>query len=154
MNNKRETLKKIASICAVATIVPSSWIKPVINSVILPVHAQTSTCLGEAFSLAINFTGVDCNDPSLCVGLTDQEIIDSMIKPGQSEIFCISESEIMDRDFRRDIDLGGGGPAADYIIVTYIIETLNETQAAGTVTSSNVDSLITLTGEWTATIVQ
>lgn len=42
MNNKRKTLQKIAGIGAVATVLPSSWIKPVISSVVLPVHAQTS----------------------------------------------------------------------------------------------------------------
>ena len=42
MNNKRKTLQKIAGIGAIATVVPSSWIKPVIGTVVLPAHAQTS----------------------------------------------------------------------------------------------------------------
>ena len=42
MNNKRKMLKRIASVGAAVTIVPTSWIKPVINSVVLPAHAQTS----------------------------------------------------------------------------------------------------------------
>ncbi len=45
MNNKRETLKKVASVSAVLALAPSSWTKPVINSIVLPSHAQTSTML-------------------------------------------------------------------------------------------------------------
>ena len=48
MNNKRKTLQKIAGFSAIATLVPSSWFKPVISSVVLPVHAQTSCSLSEA----------------------------------------------------------------------------------------------------------
>ncbi len=43
---RRHLLKAIASggtIATAATLVPSSWVKPVINSVTLPAHAQTST---------------------------------------------------------------------------------------------------------------
>jgi hypothetical protein len=43
MNQKRKTLQKIVGIGAVATVVPSSWIKPVVSSVVLPAHAQTSS---------------------------------------------------------------------------------------------------------------
>ena len=42
MKNKRKTLQKLVGIGAFASVVPSSWIKPVISSVVLPAHAQTS----------------------------------------------------------------------------------------------------------------
>ncbi len=43
MNQKRKTLKKVAVVSAVATLAPSSWTKPVLNTVVLPAHAQTSS---------------------------------------------------------------------------------------------------------------
>lgn len=45
MNQKRHTLKKVVRIGALALILPSSWTKPVVSSLILPAHAQTSTTL-------------------------------------------------------------------------------------------------------------
>lgn len=45
MNKKRETLKKVAGVSAIAALTPTSWTKPVLNSVMLPLHAQTSNTL-------------------------------------------------------------------------------------------------------------
>ena len=42
MNNKRKTLQTLVGIGAVASIVPGSWVKPIMSSVVLPAHAQTS----------------------------------------------------------------------------------------------------------------
>ena len=42
MEHKRNTLKIIAGVGAVASFAPSSWTKPIISSVVLPAHAQTS----------------------------------------------------------------------------------------------------------------
>ena len=47
MNQKRNTLKKVAGVSAVVALAPTSWTKPVISSVILPAHAQTSFCLSS-----------------------------------------------------------------------------------------------------------
>ncbi len=44
MNTKRATLKKVTGISSIALALPSSWMQPVINTVLLPAHAQTSTC--------------------------------------------------------------------------------------------------------------
>ena len=50
MGNKRKTLQKIAGVGAVAAVAPNSWVKPVISSIVLPAHAQTSNlevkCMG------------------------------------------------------------------------------------------------------------
>lgn len=45
MNKKRDTLKRVAGVTAVVVLAPTSWTKPIVSSVILPVHAQTSTTL-------------------------------------------------------------------------------------------------------------
>lgn len=42
MKTRRQLVNSIASIGALNTILPGAWIKPVVNSVVLPSHAQTS----------------------------------------------------------------------------------------------------------------
>jgi len=42
MNHKRDTFKKIAGITTVASLASASWTKPIISSVVLPAHAQSS----------------------------------------------------------------------------------------------------------------
>lgn len=44
MNNKRDSLKNLAKIGAIAVALPTAWTKPIVNSVFLPVHAMTSNC--------------------------------------------------------------------------------------------------------------
>lgn len=45
MNNRRKTLQTIAGLGVVTAVTPSSWIKPILSSVVLPAHAQTSSIL-------------------------------------------------------------------------------------------------------------
>lgn len=51
MNQKRNTLRKVASVSSIIALAPSSWIKPVVSSIVLPAHAQTSfsvdLCMGK-----------------------------------------------------------------------------------------------------------
>lgn len=42
MNNKRKAIKKLVGGSAVIALAPSSWTKPIVSSVVLPAHAQTS----------------------------------------------------------------------------------------------------------------
>ncbi len=44
LNNKRKTLKKLVGFSAAASVLPGAWIKPIVSSVLLPVHAMTSSC--------------------------------------------------------------------------------------------------------------
>ncbi len=66
INTKRTTLKKIIGFSAIATALPKSWVKPTINSVLLPAHAQTSTLpptgtsLLHISSVLSNPVGGDC----------------------------------------------------------------------------------------------
>lgn len=41
---RRQLLTLIGGGSAIALMVPASWVKPVISSVVLPAHAQTSLC--------------------------------------------------------------------------------------------------------------
>lgn len=49
MNNKRKSLVKIVGVGSIPLLASNSWIKPVVNTVILPAHAQTSTCPNQDF---------------------------------------------------------------------------------------------------------
>jgi len=149
--NKRDTLK--------ITVLASNksllrWFTPSIAIVSVPSHAQTSQCDGQSFALEISFTTVfACAIPSFCEGRSDQEIIDSESTPGPMETFCISSDEQATGIFNRNIDFDGSGPAADFIFVRYTIVSIDATQASGTVTTSNVDTGVSLGGEWTARLV-
>ena len=41
-------LKKVVGVGAIGIVLPNAWVKPIISSVVLPVHAQTSSSLAEA----------------------------------------------------------------------------------------------------------
>lgn len=64
MNQKRNTLKKVASVSAVVALAPSSWTKPIVSSVIFPAHAQTSTNDTPTFTQSIYETGITVTDAS------------------------------------------------------------------------------------------
>jgi hypothetical protein len=74
VNNKRKTLQKIAGVGAIATVMPSSWIKPVVSSVVLPVHAQTSVAY-----VAGTYSGTLTVGSSLtreeCVNINDEGLM-------------------------------------------------------------------------------
>lgn len=63
MNTKRSALKKMAGLGLVSAAVPSTWVKPMVESVFLPAHAETSlnslTLSGngrlEGFGITIEF---------------------------------------------------------------------------------------------------
>ncbi len=42
MKKGRNLLKNIAGVGALGTVLPNAWIKPLVNSASLPVHAQMS----------------------------------------------------------------------------------------------------------------
>jgi len=44
MQSKRNSLKKLAGVGVVSVLVPKSWTSPMVDAVLLPAHAQTSSC--------------------------------------------------------------------------------------------------------------
>jgi len=42
VNKKRNSLKKISGVGVVAAATSQLWVKPVVNAVVLPAHAQAS----------------------------------------------------------------------------------------------------------------
>ena len=64
MKQRREAFKSLATIAVTTSVLPNQWLKPVINSIILPAHAQTS-CSG--------FTTSDVNE-SLTLVVTDTTV--------------------------------------------------------------------------------
>lgn len=57
---KRSTLKKMAGASVVTAVVPSSWLKPIVSSVVLPAHAQTSSQL-ISLNGSLDVTGQEDN---------------------------------------------------------------------------------------------
>ena len=131
-------------------LLPGQWIAPVVTSVVLPAHATTSNCNGQVWELQIDFDSAQCSQPEVCGGLSVQQMIDASVKPNSNEIFCITDHEISKIQFNRDIDLDGNGPAADYVVVSYTFTMLIDDQAQGTVIAGDVDSFISIMGNWTA----
>ena len=127
------------------------WATPSIVAVALPAHAQTSSCMGDNYTVEIVFTGVTCGMPDFCNGLTDEEIIDLSVKPGPTETLCISDEEISTGQFDRSIDFDGNGMIADFLSVLYSIDTITASTLSGTIMTSDVDTGVSLNGTWTAT---
>ena len=63
MEKRRALLKKVvgvASVGAIGSALPNAWVKPVINSVILPAHAQTSIATFSLTVTSTNFATDQC----------------------------------------------------------------------------------------------
>lgn len=72
--NKRLTLK--ASVLSSAFLSSPAWIKPVVNTVVLPAHAQTSSLPGT-LTLIDSFltdTGANDNDVTVCYQVDDRPV--------------------------------------------------------------------------------
>ena len=74
INSKRTLLKALAGTGAAVALVPEQWSKPVLNSVSLPAHAQTTT--GDQFGGAINDGLGSLDKPS--------GILDRLIQPAHA----------------------------------------------------------------------
>ena len=156
MSKKRKTLQKLVGVGTVATAIPQSWVKPVLSTVVLPSHAETSACMGSIYNLEIVFTEVvNCSDLDTCFSLTDEEILNRFSEVDPLETFCITDQEISAVEFRRNIitgpDGGGDNPVSDAIVVTYTIETVTTAMLSGSVIQTSLDQVWTLAGTWTAT---
>lgn len=71
-HSRREALKRLtgsAGIAAGASMLPRRWVEPVVNSVILPAHAQLSTCCVEFCQLQTDNINVEVHTASLCNGI-------------------------------------------------------------------------------------
>lgn len=56
-SSRRAVLKSVALSGAALSVLPSTWTKPVVNSVLLPAHAQTSVCASVIFGNATSSVG-------------------------------------------------------------------------------------------------
>ena len=62
---RRKAIKKIGAaggIAATSTVLPKNWTKPIVQSVVLPAHAQASCA--DLWSLSLSLQGVDDNSRS------------------------------------------------------------------------------------------
>lgn len=84
MNNKRETLKKVAGVSAVAALAPTSWTKPILSSVVLPAHAQTSE------NQAPTISGVSCTFDTTTLQVGSVITIEATIEDSDNPIADIT----------------------------------------------------------------
>ncbi len=151
MKTRRYILKSAAGVGAIGTALPNAWIKPVVEAVVLPAHAQTSDCRGQIWDFKLRFTEISCTVTGICGGDDpDPNRIEAFAKPNADQRFCLSDDEIASERFHRDIDLDGMGMAADYLIVEYTIETKAESEMSGVVVSTSVDTFLAISGKWAA----
>ena len=66
---KRKTFKALLGAGAAVTLLPGQWKKPVVDAVLLPAHAQTSTDPGNQPPVGQNFTVDALADSSLIITL-------------------------------------------------------------------------------------
>ena len=78
---RRRFMKKAGAIAGVAAVSQTEWAKPVINSVMLPAHAQTST-------QTIAEIAVATPDLSTLVSLLTQGQVDALSGPGPLTVFA------------------------------------------------------------------
>jgi hypothetical protein len=79
VNQKRNTLKKVAGVSTVVALAPNSWTKLIVSSVLLPAHAQTSA------NQAPTISSISCtfDTPTLQVGsvITMEATIEDVDSP-------------------------------------------------------------------------
>jgi len=141
--NLRRTWIKQALLLGSISTRYAKWTTPVVTSVVLPAHAQTSSCFRGLWQFDILIearrdvanggTAVQINPP-LAITRT----------------FEISSEEVSTGTLIRDIDFDGQGPAADYQFVRYSISERTCTSLTGEYRDTNVDTGIERTGTWTA----
>lgn len=71
-HSRRQALKRItggAGVAAGTGMLSAQWIKPVVESVLLPAHAQVSTCCVEFCQLLTDNINVEVHTASLCNGI-------------------------------------------------------------------------------------
>ena len=79
----RRKLLKAGGVVASAALVPEKWQKPVVDSIMLPAHAQTSTVLIGAVVLRRGSVMPDSPADSM-VAETETGIIDTLIRPASA----------------------------------------------------------------------
>jgi len=160
-NNKRKYLT------LAALSMGGMWVKPIVNAVMLPVHATTSivACSTSAWHFDVTFLEARCEEDTDCAAIPYGEVITLSTDQhgflesylgylGASDI-CLSEEELDAGVFNRDNDFGsekyGRGPASDYIYIRYTIAQQSELAISGTIRTYSVDTFEVVTGIWTAT---
>jgi len=96
LNTKRRKLLALAAIGAAATALPSRWSQPIIRSVVLPAHAQTSMCTADTTvggPLLGNSSGADncqtaCEDEAQSQGAQLCSVEESVDASGATQCNC------------------------------------------------------------------
>jgi len=93
MNNKRKTLQKIMGVSAVGITMPNAWIKPIVNSIVIPAHAQTSQVTIQA---KVDGCGVGRIDGD---NVTENPfVMENITRPFTSSIYVFGDATPLPQD--------------------------------------------------------
>lgn len=137
--NRRIALSGIAG-GIIGSQIPSTWVRPVIESVVLPAHAEMSKYARWVFY--ITFTKV-CKYCGWDGVYPEEMQNENAIGPPYIKIrvkFDVSEEEIKGKQFLKELDADGSGGAADFYWYDFQVISANSTSMEGTVTEENVDT--------------
>lgn len=116
INHRRQWLKTVGVTGVAAAALPSRWTTPVINSIVLPAHAQTSTACGVFIDEPVN--------DMIGMVVTATEVQGPITVPLAAGAFSGSESSILG-------NCANGDPQRQEVSFTGTIDSANN-QIAGT----------------------
>lgn len=109
MNDKRKTLSFLGKIGAVAYVLPSQWVKPMVASVIVPAHAQTSEQASPVISSIESTISTQMLEPGSVVSLK------AVISDADSDLSAVSWNLLVNG---KSIAQGKGQfPNTDYTVL-------------------------------------
>ncbi|MGH1542604.1 MAG: hypothetical protein ACRBHB_19435 [Arenicella sp.] len=152
-DTKRSALKKIVGSGAIVSLAPSIWTKPIINSLVLPAHAQTSSqlradatfmrevsCSSGSFSSSIGVTATPTSYiiadgiGSLIIDLSLSEGFDTGGVPIQTTVFLTVN--VLGEQFVIELYSVAGGRCNVDLFDRYVVEQI--------MTIDGVDSMVTV----------
>ena len=85
-SGRRKLLKTAAAssgMAVVATALPTNWTKPVVDSILLPAHAQTSAVIGGVYTAAA--VGITLSPKKMKTGV-QYALLDTLISPANAQV--------------------------------------------------------------------
>jgi len=146
MISKRNSLKKIAGAGAVVALAPSPWTKPLIGSIILPAHAQTSSVVLKISTSGPVIDGNNTNEITANKAAGEPVIVEMEVE----EPFSLSEARIefepleVGKSETKDIDILDANRAinsTESIKVTWAESMLQVTTSGPVVEGENTTNI-------------
>ena len=147
--SRRKLLKSVAAASGAIVAgknLPESWTKPVVNSVLLPVHAQTSGTNIYSSNDVTRSASIDPQSDNMLAGLMDGLVPESKagttpIKGCAKIIGSYLEFEILDPDLEGGVRFKGALPLDKSVAKVSAILCKDKTTLPGFIVSMNADEV-------------